>query len=163
MSKKIKQTPADDYFKDYLKDKKYPDNSSIVIVENNENSLDDDRSTSDWLKKRGAGSNSDFIDRTYDLNTEQGRKGAELSQVLSFRRFLFWVQSVWVIVVIPLWLIIVLSLPFFGIQVYDAQPGMYQLLFAALMTNVFGMYLIIAKYLFPSVKDSSTSDKDSKK
>jgi hypothetical protein len=162
MSKKSKKTSVDDYFTDYLKDKRYPNDISDLIVENNDNNLDEDRSTSEWLNKRGAGSSSDFIDRTYDLNTEQGRKGAELSQVLSFRRFLFWVQSVWVIVIIPLWLISVLSSPFFGIQVYDNQPGMYQLLFAALMTNVFGMYLIIAKYLFPSVKDG-TSDKDVKK
>jgi hypothetical protein len=102
MSKKSKKISVDDCFNDYLKNKRYPDDSSVVIVENNDNSLDEDRSTSEWLNKRGAGSSSDFIDRTYDLNTEQGRKGAELSQVLLFRRFLFWVQSIWVIVVIPL-------------------------------------------------------------
>jgi hypothetical protein len=35
MSNKSKKISVDDYFDDYLKGKRYPDDSSVVIVENN--------------------------------------------------------------------------------------------------------------------------------
>jgi hypothetical protein len=145
---------------DYAKNNKGFQNKDDVIEYKDSNQIRDDLN---YLTRKGVSPPQAIVE--YDLNTEAGRKGAETSQILTFRKVLFWVQSLWVMIIIPSGLVAALLLPVYNIElykVYAEQKGMYQIFFAALTTNIFGMYLIIIKYLFPSIKNDREENKDSK-
>jgi hypothetical protein len=155
-NKKVESVSLDDYAKN---DRGFQ-NKDDVIEDKDPNQEKDDL---EYLTRRGVSPRKAFVE--YDLETEAGRKGAETSQILAFRKFLFWVQSAWVMLIIPSGLVAALLLPVYNIElykIYAEQKGMYQLFFAALTTNIFGMYLIIIKYLFASNKNDREESKDSK-
>lgn len=145
---------------DYAKNSKGFQNDDVIEYKDSKQKRDDDL---DYLTRKGVSPRQAIVE--YDLKTEEGRKGAETSQILTFRKFLFWVQSAWVMLIIPSGLVAALLLPVYNMElykIYAEQKGMYQLFFAALTTNIFGMYLIIIKYLFASSKSDREENKDSK-
>jgi hypothetical protein len=87
---------------------------------------------------------------SFDLATDNGRKAADFNQRLFQRKLVLGSQLI-PMCVIPIWLMVILSLPAFGNKAYSEK--MQAGLLAALATNALGLCYIIARDLFPLGRD----------
>jgi hypothetical protein len=93
---------------------------------------------------------------SFDLATDDGRKAADFNQRLFQRKLVLGSQLI-PMCVIPIWLMVILSLPAFGNKAYSEK--MQAGFLAALATNALGLCYVIARDLFPLGKDD-TDDLD---
>jgi hypothetical protein len=129
--------------------------SDIVPIE-----ADTDKFLEEFARRHSPGLSKAEIQgqtKIFDLTKEEERRAADMTQRLWFRRTVLFTQLV-PMCLIPLWLVVILSLPVFGVKQYseDMQKGFL----GALATNAFGICLIIARDIFPLGKEEGKSKKN---
>ncbi|MGI0491836.1 hypothetical protein ACN4EG_08485 [Alkalinema pantanalense CENA528] len=92
-----------------------------------------------------------------DLKTDEGRKGAELQHRIHSRSTILKALVV-PMYIIPLWLMVILSLPALKVNAYSEK--MQFTLLGALASDVIGLCYVVTRDLFP--KGSSSQDEDDK-
>jgi hypothetical protein len=97
---------------------------------------------------------------SFDLATDDGRKAADFNQRLFQRKLVLGSQLI-PMCVIPIWLMVMLSLPAFGHKAYSER--MQAGFLAALATNALGLCYIIARDLFPLGRDEADNQDHEKK
>jgi hypothetical protein len=85
----------------------------------------------------------------FDLVTDEGRKAAEMQHRLKSRSLFLIIVSL-PMSIAPLWLMVMLTLPVWGIKVYS--DSMQAGFLTALATNVLGLCYVVARDLFPQSK-----------
>lgn len=99
-------------------------------------------------------------DDDLDLQTDEGRKGAELQHRITSRSTVLKALVV-PMYIIPLWLMVILSLPAMKITVYTERMQLTFL--GALASDVIGLCYVVTRDLFPkgsSDRDDETEEQD---
>jgi hypothetical protein len=107
--------------------------------------------TSDYLEYKGV------INEPFDLTLEQGRRAAVLDQRLKSRSKIVNILMV-PMVVVPFWLMVLLSLPAFGQKSYseDMQKGFL----LVLASDCIGLCYVVTHDLFPNGKKKKNQNQE---